>query len=281
MRQIYPVQGPELPLVPAATAGPLPAAVLTLADLYGNGASSPPASRHLRANMVASTDGAASLAGRSGGLSGAGDRMVFTVLRSLSDLVLVGAGTARAERYRPAQSAGLWTGLRAAGAPPPAIAVVTASLQLDPDALLLTSAAEGAQTIVITTSAAPAARREALARHARIIEAGEKQVDVTKAIGELERLGYSRILCEGGPTLLGQLAGAGLVDELCLTTSPVLAAGPAGRIVSAPPATDATAGFAAGTAMPATPTAAVAARLSLAHVLADDSFLFSRYLREH
>ncbi|MFY9886807.1 MAG: dihydrofolate reductase family protein, partial [Streptosporangiaceae bacterium] len=112
MRQIYPVQGPELPLVPAATAGPLPAAVQTLADLYGNGSSSPPASRHLRANMVASADGAASLAGRSGGLSGAGDRMVFTVLRSLSDLVLVGAGTARAERYRPAQSAGLWTGLR-------------------------------------------------------------------------------------------------------------------------------------------------------------------------
>ena len=281
MRQIYPVQGPELPLVPAATAGPLPAAVLTLADLYGNGSSSPPASRHLRANMVASTDGAASLAGRSGGLSGAGDRMVFTVLRSLSDLVLVGAGTARAERYRPAQSAGLWTGLRAAGAPPPAIAVVTASLQLDPDAPLLTGAAEGAQTIVITTSAAPAARREALARHARIIEAGEKQVDVTMAIGELERLGYSRILCEGGPTLLGQLADAGLVDELCLTTSPVLAAGPAGRIVSAPPATGAAAGFAAGTAMPATPTAAVAARLLLAHVLADDSSLFSRYLREH
>ncbi len=87
-------------------------------------------------------------------------------------------------------------------------------------------------------------------------------MDLGAAVAELGRLGYSRILCEGGPTLLGQLAAAGLVDELCLTTSPVLAAGQAGRITSSPPGSAAVTG------------------LSLACVLADDSFLFSRYQRE-
>lgn len=262
MRQIYPAPGPDLAVETAPRPGEPPDAIRELARLYGNGAATAPAARRLRANMVASTDGAASLDGRSGGLSGPGDRMVFTVLRSLADIILVGAGTARAERYRPAQAAGLWTGLRAPEAPPPAIAVVTASLHLDPEGALLTEAAANAQTIVITTAAAPAERKRAIARHARLIEAGDQDVDLGAAAAELGRLGYSRILCEGGPTLLGQLAAAGLVDELCLTTSPVLAAGQAGRIASSPPG---------GTAITG---------LSLASVLADDSFLFSRYQRE-
>ncbi len=37
------------------------------------------------------------------------------------------------------------------------------------------------------------------------------------------------MLCEGGPALAGALAAAGLVDELCLTTSPVLAGGDGAR----------------------------------------------------
>ncbi len=81
--------------------GEPPDAIRELARLYGNGAAIRRAVPWLRANMVASADGAASLDGRSGGLSGPADRMVFTVLRSLADLILVGAGTARAERYRP------------------------------------------------------------------------------------------------------------------------------------------------------------------------------------
>jgi riboflavin biosynthesis pyrimidine reductase len=215
--------------------------------------------------MVSSADGAAWLNGRSGGLSGPADRMVFTVLRSLSDLILVGAGTATTERYRPAQADELWAQLRPPGAPVPAIAVVTASLSLDPDSPLLTGAAPGAQTIVITTASAPADRKAAVARHARIIEAGQQRVDLVAAVGELHRLGYAGILTEGGPTLLGHLADAGLLDELCLTTSPVLARGSASRIVTAP----------------ATAADGKISRLSLRHVLADESFLLSRYIREH
>jgi riboflavin biosynthesis pyrimidine reductase len=214
--------------------------------------------------MVSSADGAAWLNGRTSGLSGPADRMVFSILRSLSDLILVGAGTASAEHYRPARADQLWAQLRPPGAPVPAIAVVTASLSLDPDDRLLTGA-PGAPTIVITTASAPADRKAAVARHVRIIEAGQHRVDLSTAIAELRRLGYAGILTEGGPTLLGHLADAGLLDELCLTTSPVLAGGAASRIVNSP----------------ATATDGKTARLSLRHVLADESFLLSRYVREH
>ena len=264
MHQIYPVQGRELELADRARAGPLPAAVRELASLYGNGAEghSADSPRMLRANMVASTDGAAELDGRSGGLSGPGDRMIFTVLRSLADLILVGAGTVAAERYRPVQADEIWAGLRPDSAPVPAIAVVTGRLNLDPDCQLLTGAAPGAQTIVITTAAAPADRKAAIARHARIIEAGQHGLDLAAAVSTLHGLGYASILTEGGPHLLGHLTAAGLVDELCLTTSPVLTTGSAGRIVGALPPSGGT------------------EQLSLAHVLTDDGFLFSRYLRQ-
>jgi riboflavin biosynthesis pyrimidine reductase len=241
----------------------LPAVVSQLALLYGNAAAADPAAGTargwLRANMVASADGAVTLDGRSGGLSGPADRTVFAVLRSLADLVLVGAGTARTEHYRPVRASQIWAGLRADRAAVPPIAVVSASLDLTGCEPLLAAPGGSAQTIVITTRAAPAGRKAAIARVARVVEAGTDQVDMSEALGELASLGYLRVLVEGGPVLLGHLIQAGLLDELCLTMSPTLAAGSAGRIV-------------AGPGSPPT------ARLSLAHVLADDDFLFCRYL---
>src|SRR5262245_31022625 len=207
--------------------------------------------------MVASADGAVTLAGRSGGLSGPADKMIFTVLRSLADLILVGAGTARTEHYRPVQQEETWLQLRPAGAPLPPIAVVTGTLDLSNCEGLLTVPPGPSQTIVITTAAAPADRKAALAGKARVIEAGEYAVDVRTAVQALAGLGYSSILTEGGPTLLGELIAAGLLDGLCLTTSPQLAAGPAGRIASGPPATQG---------------------LSLGHALVDGDFLLCRYL---
>ena len=76
----------------------------------------------------------------------------------------------------------------------------------------------------------------------------------------LSDLGYRHVLAEGGPSLLGQLAQAGRLDELCLTISPVLAGGSAGRIVRSP--------------------ASIAGQLTLAHILADKDFLLCRYLRQ-
>jgi riboflavin biosynthesis pyrimidine reductase len=264
VRQIYPVTGPELELVPAVAAGPLPAAIGQLASLYGNGPRPQTADRPwLRANMIASTDGAAALGGKSGGLGGPADRMVFGVLRSIADVILVGAGTVRAEHYQPVHENEVWAGLRAGRVPTPAIAVVSSSLDFSKCAQLLATGPQDAPTIVITTAVA-AGRPHGLPGQARVLVAGHDRVDVRQAAAGLADLGYRQILAEGGPSLLGQLADADLLDELCLTTSPVLAAGPAGRIVTS-----------RGGAAQSVP----AARFSLAHVLTDAGFLLSRYVR--
>lgn len=220
----------------------------------------------LRANMVASLDGAATVGGRSGGLSGAADEQVFAMLRAHADVILVGAGTARAEHYGPVrpESEGLrWAFLRDGRTPSAPIAVVTRALDLDLDGPLLTGAPPHARTIVITTESAPAARRRAAARTAEVIVAGEAHVDLKAAVDALTERGYQRISCEGGPHLLGQIADSGLLDELCLTVSPLLAGPGAHRIVTG------------GLPMPG----GAALPFTLAHVLADESYLLCRYVR--
>ncbi len=251
MRQIYPDADPA-----AADDDDL------LARCYAYPALDGPGERPwVRANMVASVDGAATLEGRSGGLGGGADRKLFQVLRSLADVVLVGGGTARAEKYKPARLAAMVPALRAGRPPTPPIALVSASLDLDPDSPLLAAAPDWARTIVLTTATAPADRRRALARRATVIEAGEKRVDARWAIDALAGLGHSRILTEGGPRLLGHLAAAGRLDDLCLTIGPLLAGGDASRILAGSPLP--------GGALP----------LTLTHVLAEDGSLFCRYLR--
>ena len=252
MRQIYPVD-PADPAGPAAQPPDLPAryAYPTAGQLAGR--------PWVRANMIESADGAAEVGGLSGGLSGPADREIFGLLRALADVILVGAGTARAEHYRPVRVQSRWAALRAGRPGTPPIAVVTGRLDLDLDSPLLTAAPPDARTIVITTAAAPAQARKQAAEHAEVIIAGDRHVDLSAVIRGLAGRGYRRLLAEGGPRLLGQLAAAGLLDELCVTVSPLLASGTAGRIVQ-------------GTAP------AGAARLALAHVLADGGFLFCRYL---
>ncbi len=264
MRLIFPEAAgtPEIGPVPPGgrqEAGP---AVTALGALYAYPALAAGAAPWLRASMVASVDGAASLGGRSGGLSGDADRLVFSVLRSLADVILVGAGTARAERYRPVRDGEVWAALRDGRAPVPPIAVVTGKLDRSDDAPLLAGAAGGARTIVLTTEAAPAARRAAAARHADVVVAGRDTVSPAAAVAALAARGHRRVLAEGGPGLLGQIAAAGLLDEVCVTVSPVLEGGHAGRIMAAPQAWS---GAAVG--------------LRLAHVLEDQGFLLCRYLR--
>jgi len=81
---------------------------------------------------------------------------------------------------------------------------------------------------------APALERKKAADLADVIIAGERNVDLAAALGALAERGYARVLAEGGPTLNGQLAAAGLLDELCLTLSPLLAGGDAKRILAGP-----------------------------------------------
>ncbi len=189
----------------------------------------------LRANMVTSLDGAATLGGRSGGLSGGADQQVFAMLRALADVIMVGAGTARVEGYRPVRprtEGTRWSWLREGRAPSPPIAVVTRRLDLDLDSPLLAASPAHARTIVITTEAAPPERRAAVAATAELIVAGRESVDIVAAAGALADRGHRQILTEGGPHLLSQIIEAGLLDELCLTVSPLLAGPGADRIAA-------------------------------------------------
>jgi riboflavin biosynthesis pyrimidine reductase len=229
-----------------------------------------PGTLWLRANMVTSLDGAATVKGRSGGLSGEADRQVFAMLRALADVIVVGAGTVRAEGYepiRPGVEGVRWQWLREGRTASAPIAVITRGLDLDLAGPLLTAAPRHARTIIYTTGlASPARRAAAAATTADVVACGETDVDLTAVLADLAGRGHRRVLTEGGPHLLSQLAAMGLLDELCLTLSPLLTGPDAGRIVQ--PA-------AAALAAPArTPFP-----LRLAHVVEDDAYLLCRYVR--
>ena len=269
MRQIFPAPAtaPEIGPVGDGDDPPAETAVAALAALYAYPDPAAHAAPWVRANMVASVDGAGSLDARSGGLSGDADRTLFKVLRSLADVIVAGAGTARAERYRPVREGEVWPRLRQGRTPTPPIAVITRGLSISADDPLLTKAPDHARTIVLTTQAAPPARRAAVARHADLAVAGRDEVSPADAVAALAERGHRRILVEGGPKLLGQFVAAGLLDELCLTVSPLLEGGDAGRIMAMPP-----------DAKPGRDDDGGAAGLSLGHVLEDHGFLFCRYL---
>lgn len=193
----------------------------------------PPERRWVRMNFVASLDGdVVDAQGRSGSLGGAGDHAVFHALRAHADVVLVGAGTARQERYGPHRPGSALAQRRAAdGRPAPAaIALVSGKLDLDPAARVFAEAVT--PTIVLTSAAAPADRRRALAEVARVVVAGDAHVDLAEGLRQLrDDHGLSGVLCEGGPTLAGAAFSAGLVDELCLTLAPALVGAGGPRVV--------------------------------------------------
>jgi riboflavin-specific deaminase-like protein len=179
----------------------------------------------VRVNFVASADGAVSVEGRSAGLGSPADRRLFLLLRELADVVLVGAGTVRAEDYRGARRA-----TRGRDSPPP-IAVVTGSARLDPAGRLFTDTR--VPPIVLTLTSAPLERRELLAAAGGDVVALDR-LTPDHVLAELARRGLHRVLCEGGPTLFGELVAADAVDELCLTVAPLLVGGTAGRIAVGP-----------------------------------------------
>jgi riboflavin biosynthesis pyrimidine reductase len=188
----------------------------------------------VRANMVSSLDGAAVVDGRSGALGGTGDKEVFGVLRGLADAVLVGAGTARIEGYRALRAKEPYAALRASldQAPAPALVLVSGRLDLDPDSQLFHGG--GQRTIVMTHSASDPELRKALADVADVIVAGTEAVDIGVALDALAARGIARVLCEGGPHLLADIAAAGRLDELCLTLAPRVVGGVATRITAGP-----------------------------------------------
>lgn len=180
---------------------------------------------YVAVNMVVSADGAFSVAGRTKALTSDADHHVFHYLRSLADVILVGAQTVRAERYGPPRIGEDRQRDRVARGQDavPRIAVVSGSLDLDWSTPMFTDTPT--RPIVLTAEAAdPDALAEARAV-ADVLVVGEKRVELAAA---LRRLDAGVVLCEGGPTLNGLLAAEDLVDELCLTVAPALVGGDVG-----------------------------------------------------
>lgn len=216
----------------------------------------------VRANMITSVDGAATTGGRSGGLGGPGDRRVFAALRELADVIVVGAGTARAENYGSADMTvdqrGRRRGRGQAEVPP--VALVTRSGLLERDLPVL--AGSEVPPLVLTCAAAAPGARARLGGAAEVLDcsgADPGQVDLAVALRLLSGRGLNRVLTEGGPSLLGTFLESGLLDELCLTTAPLLVGGGAVRV-------------AVGSAEAPTP-------MCRAHLLTDDDgYLYARYI---
>lgn len=189
--------------------------------------------------MVTSLDGAVAVDGRSGPMSSPADRLVLATLRSTARLVLVGAGTVRAEGYR------------APSDPAVRIAVVTRRGGLDWDGELFTSGA----AIIVTGDGTD------VPDHLTTIRSSSHEPDLGWAIGELDSLmpdaGFVHV--EGGAALNGTLVSNGLVDAVNLTVAPVIAGGTEQRIVTGAPA--------------------LTTGLSLVHALAEGDHLFTRWER--
>ena len=130
---------------------------------------------------------------------------------------------------------------------------MTGSLELEPDARVFS---DGYRPIVITAANADPDRRAALEPVADIVVAGDTRVDVRAAVSTLDGV----IVCEGGPSLNGQLIAEGLVDELCVSVAPLLASGDSARLAHGP--------------APVRPE-----RMELRHLLEADGYLFLRYVR--
>jgi riboflavin biosynthesis pyrimidine reductase len=165
----------------------------------------------LRTNFVATLDGAAhDVNGVTATLGGDTDKELFVHLRSIADVILVGAGTARIERYGPKS--------------PTPIAIASRRLDI-PDRL------QTPGVVVVTSTDAPAERVDALtAAGVEVMAHGDVTVDWPAVLAAFAARGWFKINCEGGPSLHGDLISHGLVDDLCLTIAPVVSAGDAPRI---------------------------------------------------
>lgn len=211
------------------------------------------------AHMVAGLDGTAAVQGRVGALSTAPDAALFAAMRALADVVLVGASTVRREGYGaislPPERVASRTGQGLPANPP--LAIVSRSLDLDWSTAPFAKAAPESRSILVTCAAAPPDRLAHGREVADVVVAGDESVDPVSLMSQLAERGHHAVLCEGGPTWLGELVMAGQLDELCLTISPVMGGDPLPVAV-----------FPAGADL---------AQFTLRHVLRADDTLFLRY----
>jgi riboflavin biosynthesis pyrimidine reductase len=213
--------------------------------------------------MITSLDGGATDGTSSGGLGGPGDRAVFKQMRQAADVILVGASTVRIENYSGVQLSPAQREQRQSRgqAEVPPIAIMTNSGDIERDAKVFTRT--DVAPLVFTSERAASGVAARLGPVAEVIAASgprDDQVDPAVLLAILAERGLLRVLCEGGPHILGLFIERDLLDELCLTIAPVLVGGSAGRI-------------AAGTGSAHT-------KLRRTHLLSDDDgYLYTRYVK--
>lgn len=196
----------------------------------------------LRTVFVSTADGSAvDGSGVSGSLGGDVDSRLFQTLRTLADVVLVGAGTARDEGYGPIDGDG------------PVLALVSRRLAI-PESLQVPG------TVVVTTRSALEEHTDSLDEAVEVIAHGDDEIDWSAVLTEFAGRGWLRINCEGGPHLHGALLAADVVDDVCLTVDPSLVAGSGKRI--------------------AVSGRAVSRPMRLAHAHTADDVLLLRYVRD-
>ena len=184
-----------------------------LVETYSRELRLPDGRPFVRVNMVSTLDGAIALGGRAGQISGPADRSLFFALRSLADLVLVGAGTARAENYGPVKLAEdvQHARLERGQSPLPRLAVVTHRVDLDFGSRLFLGSSP--RPIIIAPGGAHPGALAKARLVADVLATATETVDLPAALSGLGDLGIRHILCEGGPTLNESLVAASLVDE--------------------------------------------------------------------
>lgn len=216
----------------------------------------------LMINMISSTDGAIAVDGTSEALGNPADQLVFSAVRACADWILVAGGTVRVERYdlpRPGHRA---RQIRAAtgGADRPGLAIVSGSLDLELDLPMFANqrADEDPPLILTGCDASPKAVK-GLSNVAEIVKLPSPRPTPQEILTELGRREAQVVLCEGGPSFNAQMADAGMVDELCLSISPLIAGGASPRVVHGSKRT-------------------LPLQMELAHLLEADHTLFARYL---
>ena len=203
----------------------------------------PPGGAYVRANMVASIDGAAGLEGRSGGLGGPGDRKIFSLLRACADVVVVGASTAVTEGYHQPDG--------------PALALVSRFHCRSRRLWAAVAPADCRPHMRLRTGAAscgprPRRRDPARLRHRHRRSGGGHR--------RVRRAWLDAHPPRGRTAPVGSFVAADALDELCLTTSPVIVGGSAPR--------------------PVVVDAEKVHPMTRAHLLSDDDgYLYARWIR--
>ena len=206
---------------------------ITVREAYDVHRPRPSARPWLGVCMVASIDGSTVVESNSRALSSKTDQEVLLTLRSLADVLIVGAATVRIEGYGPPRKRGQRVG------------VVSRRGDVDSTTALFTS---GAGFLILPDDAPPTSVDS--------IRAGTGEVDLAGALAQLDA---DFVQAEGGALLNGALSAADVIDEVNLTISPQLAGGDGPRVTSG--------------------SMQLSRKMHLAHVLEDDGFLFTRYVR--